>query len=633
MPPLSPLNCSESFANLLAAAKRTMSRSSDDEDYANYDGPSPPPLPPACPPGSYPPSPAPGPYPYGGPHHYHPHGPPPLPPPHPGGPHFYPPPPLPLPPFGAYHPPPAHHHGYVPYGGDDGSPVEADGAPFPAPGPEDDGAYGNPGYCPTSSTGHRQHYRYPPPPGAPTPAPLPPSPAAPAAAAPAVSPGDRRAARREGSTLDEPPPLDQAGSGSSESSSASTSAGAGPRPAPAKSAFMCFSEARGGGGAGEGGGGKGGGKASVEANAAAWRALSPRERARWEDAAREERRRFDREKDEYRGPIAPKLRAKKDPLAPKRPMSAFLMYAQQVSPPSRVRCAKIQSPASGMDLGLDLGWTPYRIPRPSQRCLLRSIVAVPSGVSCSGTEHKNPRATPHVSEATFVVVSEPFGSKRCAERVLAILWRRLVWRKTRSQHASATAGGRKVLRGATSLWGGVSPSLSPPTLRLFPQKRRPLQRENPDMPNADISRLLGELWRKAPALEKRPFQEREEAERKIYRAKMEAWKSDRKLARSMKSHGGGAFAPGGTGSLGARGADPFAAPRGPGLALATSDPGDPAQYRPTYAEGGAEDVGGLPPHCPYEYDAGGWASARGQLRPFPNPIKYSYPRPPKDDRS
>jgi len=65
------------------------------------------------------------------------------------------------------------------------------------------------------------------------------------------------------------------------------------------------------------------------------------------------------------------------------------------------------------------------------------------------------------------------------------------------------------------------------------QKRRPLQRENPDMPNADISRLLGELWRNTSLADKRPFLEREEFERKIYKAKVEAWKNNEKLATSL----------------------------------------------------------------------------------------------------
>lgn len=67
------------------------------------------------------------------------------------------------------------------------------------------------------------------------------------------------------------------------------------------------------------------------------------------------------------------------------------------------------------------------------------------------------------------------------------------------------------------------------------QKRRQLQRENPDVPNSDISRLLGEIWRGTAAAEKRPFLEREEAERRMYKAKMAKWKNDQKLEKSVKS--------------------------------------------------------------------------------------------------
>lgn len=61
------------------------------------------------------------------------------------------------------------------------------------------------------------------------------------------------------------------------------------------------------------------------------------------------------------------------------------------------------------------------------------------------------------------------------------------------------------------------------------QKRRPLQWENPDMPNADISRLLGEMWRNASPSEKRPHLEREEEERRVYKAKMDKWKNNQKF--------------------------------------------------------------------------------------------------------
>jgi len=189
----------------------------------------------------------------------------------------------------------------------------------------------------------------------------------------------------------EAPNLDT-GSGSSESSTSSTAVTN--RPVPAKSAFMCFSEVSGKAlfdrtGAG---GSKGG---FVEVVAAEWRSLSKQDKSYWENMAKKEKTRFTNEKKAYKGPIPLKLRAKKNPLAPKRPMSAFLMYAQQ--------------------------------------------------------------------------------------------------------------------------------------------KRRPLQRENPGMTNADISRLLGELWRNTSVVEKRPILEREEVERKIYKAKMEAFKNDEKFVKSMKT--------------------------------------------------------------------------------------------------
>lgn len=52
------------------------------------------------------------------------------------------------------------------------------------------------------------------------------------------------------------------------------------------------------------------------------------------------------------------------------------------------------------------------------------------------------------------------------------------------------------------------------------QKRRLMQIENPNMPNSDISRLLGDMWQNASPSEKRPHMEREEVERKLYKAKV-----------------------------------------------------------------------------------------------------------------
>ena len=50
-----------------------------------------------------------------------------------------------------------------------------------------------------------------------------------------------------------------------------------------------------------------------------WRNLSQDERSRWEGAAQEDKKRFTREK-KLQKPVARKVRAKKNPLAPKRPM-------------------------------------------------------------------------------------------------------------------------------------------------------------------------------------------------------------------------------------------------------------------------------------------------------------------------
>eukprot|EP00980_Cylindrotheca_fusiformis_P003133 scaffold721_cov131-Cylindrotheca_fusiformis.AAC.23 len=60
-----------------------------------------------------------------------------------------------------------------------------------------------------------------------------------------------------------------------------------------------------------------------------WKSLSNSARTHWEEEARNDKIRFVQEKAAYKGPWAvTKRRAKKHPLAPKRPMSAFLKYSQ-----------------------------------------------------------------------------------------------------------------------------------------------------------------------------------------------------------------------------------------------------------------------------------------------------------------
>lgn len=68
--------------------------------------------------------------------------------------------------------------------------------------------------------------------------------------------------------------------------------------------------------------------------------------------------------------------------------------------------------------------------------------------------------------------------------------------------------------------------------------RKDLQRQNPKMPNADISRLLGQVWRKLSPEEKRPFQEQEEKDRMIYNAEMEVWRNNKKYERAMHAING-----------------------------------------------------------------------------------------------
>lgn len=168
-------------------------------------------------------------------------------------------------------------------------------------------------------------------------------------------------------------------SGSSESTESSKSTQNRPVQ-PARSAFMCFMQAKRG--------------ENTNEAAEAWRLVSKEERAHWGGVANKDRKRYNKERSEFNpSASARKVRRKKDPSAPKRPMSAFLMYAQN--------------------------------------------------------------------------------------------------------------------------------------------KRRQLQAENPDIPNADISRMLGEHWRCASPDEKKQFLEREAVERRVYRAMMEGWKCDQKLAKSL----------------------------------------------------------------------------------------------------
>jgi len=64
----------------------------------------------------------------------------------------------------------------------------------------------------------------------------------------------------------------------------------------------------------------------------AWRSLTPVERAVWDKKAEVDKKRYELERATYTGPwkIPASKRAKKDPDAPKRPMSAFLAYSKNM---------------------------------------------------------------------------------------------------------------------------------------------------------------------------------------------------------------------------------------------------------------------------------------------------------------
>jgi HMG (high mobility group) box len=158
-----------------------------------------------------------------------------------------------------------------------------------------------------------------------------------------------------------------------------------------------------------------------------WRQLSSTDRADWDEVARDDKVRFVREKAAYKGPWAvPKRRAKKHPLAPKRPMSAFLKYSQKRRSVVKVSCT---GPVVGM---------------------LQRIGYQANAFTC------------------------PISAKR----------------------------------------------------------------DNPDMSNTDVSRLLGEMWRNACAKERAPYVEEEEKERAIYKDQIKKFKEEQaKLdAASRTSH-------------------------------------------------------------------------------------------------
>jgi HMG (high mobility group) box len=62
-------------------------------------------------------------------------------------------------------------------------------------------------------------------------------------------------------------------------------------------------------------------------------------------------------------------------------------------------------------------------------------------------------------------------------------------------------------------------------LKFSQSRRTEVKKENPDMSNTDVSRLLGEMWRNAPPKEKAPYVDKEEIERAQYKIDIAKFKA------------------------------------------------------------------------------------------------------------
>ena len=63
-------------------------------------------------------------------------------------------------------------------------------------------------------------------------------------------------------------------------------------------------------------------------------------------------------------------------------------------------------------------------------------------------------------------------------------------------------------------------------LKYSQKRRQEVKEANPEMNNTDISRLLGELWRAADAVEKEPYVESEKVERAMYNEAIATWREE-----------------------------------------------------------------------------------------------------------
>jgi hypothetical protein len=75
-------------------------------------------------------------------------------------------------------------------------------------------------------------------------------------------------------------------------------------------------------------------------------------------------------------------------------------------------------------------------------------------------------------------------------------------------------------------------------LKYSQTRRAVVKKDNPDMSNTDVSRLLGEMWRNASVADRAPYVEIEERERADYKERIKTWRDGqaRLDAASRTSH-------------------------------------------------------------------------------------------------
>lgn len=81
-----------------------------------------------------------------------------------------------------------------------------------------------------------------------------------------------------------------------------------------------------------------------------WRTMSPKEKGKFEDMAKQDKVRYEREMTHYIPPKGQKKKRFKDPNAPKRPPSAFFLF-----------CADFRSKVKGETPGLSIGDTAKKL--------------------------------------------------------------------------------------------------------------------------------------------------------------------------------------------------------------------------------------------------------------------------------